>query len=113
MILCIYLTHLCEPSEPPVFTKRLEETSVFAHRHGRFEATVIGVPEPTIKWFKDWQPIHESNRIKILWESPDRATLFINGAITRDAGLYSCTASNIAGNASTSAMLHIEGIYIK
>ena len=96
-------------AEPPVFTKRFEETTVLSRRHARFECTVIGVPEPTIRWYKDWQPLAESDRIKILWESPERATLFINGAIVKDTGLYSCSASNLAGHASISAMLHIEG----
>ncbi|XP_054168063.1 obscurin-like [Oppia nitens] len=95
-------------SEAPVFTKRFDETTALSRRHARFECTVVGIPEPTVRWFKDWQPMHESDRIKILWESPDRSTLFINGAIVKDAGLYSCLATNIAGHASVSAMLYIE-----
>ena len=98
-----------EIAEPPVFTKRFEEITVLSRRHARFECTVEGKPEPIVRWFKDWQPLAESDRIKILWETPNRATLFINGAIVKDAGLYSCSASNIAGHASISAMLHIEG----
>lgn len=100
-----------EIAEPPVFTKRFEETTVLSRRHARFECTVEGKPEPVVHWFKDWQPLGESDRIKILWETPDRATLFINGVIVKDSGLYSCSASNIAGHASISAMLHIEGNY--
>ena len=95
--------------ETPFFTKRLEETYVSSHQHARFECKVIGVPDPKVRWFKDWVPIYESNRVKILWEEPDRATLYISGVISRDAGLYSCSASNVAGTASTSATLHIQG----
>ena len=96
------------PLEPPVFTRRLREVTGMAHRSVRMECKVEGVPTPTVKWFKDWLPLSESERTKLLWEEPDSGTLFISSSISRDAGLYSCSASNLAGKASTSAMLNIE-----
>jgi len=100
-------------AEPPTFTKRLQETTCLNQGSARMECKVIGIPTPTVKWFKDWQPLHESDRIKIIWEDPDTCTLFIHHTITRDAGLYSCTASNIAGSTSTSAKLVVEEEEIK
>lgn len=39
---------------------------------------------------------------------PDLCVLTINEAITKDEGLYSITATNVAGSISASAMVHIE-----
>lgn len=95
--------------EPPVFTKRLEETTVCARNHVRLECNVKGTPEPTIKWFKDFQPMHDTSRVNVMWQSPDTATLTISDLITRDVGLYSCTATNVAGSTTSAAFLHVKG----
>ncbi|XP_075733477.1 obscurin isoform X6 [Rhipicephalus microplus] len=97
-----------ELAEEPVFTKRLEPTTIMLRRGGELQCRVIGKPYPKIKWFKDWQPICNSSRVSIIWEAPDTCTLALNSSIAHDAGLYSCSASNIAGTASCSAMLSIE-----
>ncbi|XP_075532246.1 obscurin isoform X3 [Dermacentor variabilis] len=97
-----------ELAEEPVFTKRLEPTTIMLRRGGELQCRVIGKPYPKIKWFKDWQPICNSSRVNIIWEAPDVCTLALNSSIAHDAGLYSCSASNIAGTASCSAMLSIE-----
>lgn len=73
-----------------------------------YKARVVGVPEPEVKWYKDWQPITESARIKISSYDPDIFVLTINDAIAKDAGLYSCSARNVAGCVSASAMVHVE-----
>lgn len=97
-----------ELAEEPVFTKRLEPTTIMLRRGGELVCRVIGKPYPKIKWFKDWQPICNTSRVSIIWEAPDVCTLALNSSIAHDAGLYSCSASNIAGTASCSAMLSIE-----
>lgn len=54
-----------EIAEYPRFLKRPGETFIMARRNGRLEARVVGVPDPEVKWYKDWQPITESARIKV------------------------------------------------
>ncbi|GIY55923.1 hypothetical protein CDAR_566731 [Caerostris darwini] len=95
-------------AEPPVFLERLEETTAMSRRSARMQCRVTGLPYPKIKWFRDWHPLYESERVKILWEEPDKCTLFISNLITRDNALYSCTATNIAGTATSSASLNVE-----
>lgn len=95
--------------EPPVFTKGLEEIRVASRGHLKLECNVKGMPEPTIKWFKDFQPLHDTSRMKVIWDSPDHATLTISDLITRDQGLYSCTATNIVGSTTTAAFVHVDG----
>lgn len=97
-------------AEPPVFTKRLEETTVQARNHIRVECAFTGVPEPTVKWFKDYQPLHDTSRISIA-SSGEQSTLVISDCITRDMGLYSCTVTNIAGSSTTAAYVHVNGMF--
>lgn len=54
-----------EIAEYPRFIQRPDETFIMTRRNGRLEARVVGVPEPEVKWYKDWQPITESARIKV------------------------------------------------
>ncbi|XP_035216758.1 obscurin-like isoform X2 [Stegodyphus dumicola] len=95
-------------AEPPIFIERLDETTAMSRRSARMQCRVTGIPYPKIKWFKDWHPLYESDRTKILWEEPDKCTLFISNLISRDNALFSCTATNIAGTATSSANLNVE-----
>nr|XP_042904669.1 obscurin-like isoform X2 [Parasteatoda tepidariorum] len=95
-------------AERPVFIERLDETTAMSRRSARMQCRVTGLPYPKIKWFRDWHPLYESERVKILWEEPDKCTLFISNLITRDNALYSCQAANIAGTATSSASLNVE-----
>ncbi|GBP12338.1 Obscurin [Eumeta japonica] len=97
-----------ELAEYPTFIKRPEETVVLQRKSARLEARVTGVPYPDIKWYKDWQPLAPSARIKIQFIEPDTTILVINDAILKDEGLYSVSARNVAGSVSASAMLHVE-----
>ncbi|XP_012273370.1 obscurin isoform X3 [Orussus abietinus] len=99
---------LLEIAEYPTFIQRPDETIIMARHKGKIEARVIGVPYPELKWYKDWKPLAASSRIKITFCEPDLAVLTINDAITKDEGLYSLSAVNVAGCVSTSAMIHIE-----
>lgn len=54
-----------EIAEYPEFIQRPEEMVIMMRRSGRIEARVIGVPYPEIKWYKDWQPLAPSSRIKV------------------------------------------------
>lgn len=61
-----------EIAEYPEFLRRPDETIVMVRRSGRIEARVIGVPYPDIKWFKDWQPLASSSRIKVKLSRVDK-----------------------------------------
>lgn len=52
-------------AEYPRFIKRLDETYIMSRRNGRLEVRVVGVPEPEVKWYKDWQLITDSARVKV------------------------------------------------
>lgn len=97
-----------EIAEYPRFTKRPEETFIMSRKNGRIEAHVVGVPYPEIRWYKDWQPLAESTRVKFRFIEPNVHILCLSDTIIKDAGLYSISARNVAGSVSTSVMVHIE-----
>ncbi|XP_023017381.2 obscurin isoform X4 [Leptinotarsa decemlineata] len=97
-----------EIAELPYFIRRPEIEYVMLRGKAKFEARIIGVPYPEIKWYKDWKPLAASTRIKIAFIEPDTAVLTIHDVILKDEGLYSVSARNVAGSASSSAMLHVE-----
>lgn len=97
-----------EIAEYPRFIQRPDETHIMARRSGRLEAKIVGVPLPDIRWFKDWQPIAETSRLKMIFYEPDTYVLLITDAMKKDEGLYSISARNVAGSISASAMVHIE-----
>lgn len=53
-------------AEYPVFVRRPEEAIIMVRKSGRLEARVTGVPYPELKWYKDWQPLYASSRIKVM-----------------------------------------------
>ncbi|XP_057667143.1 obscurin isoform X10 [Diorhabda carinulata] len=95
-------------SELPYFLRRPEIDYVMIRGKAKFEARIIGVPYPEIKWYKDWKPLAPSSRIKIAFIEPDTTILTINDIILKDEGLYSVSARNVAGSTSASAMLYVE-----
>ncbi|XP_067629054.1 obscurin isoform X3 [Eurosta solidaginis] len=92
----------------PRFLKRPDETFIMMRKNGRLEAHIVGEPVPEIRWYKDWQPLADSSRIKTNFYEPNIYVLSINDAIIKDGGLYSVSARNVAGTVSTSVMVHIE-----
>ncbi|XP_011291978.1 obscurin isoform X5 [Musca domestica] len=97
-----------EIAEYPRFTKRPEETFIMSRKNGRIEAHVVGIPHPEIRWYKDWQPLAETTRIKMRFIEPNVYILSLSDCILKDGGLYSISARNIAGSVSSSVMVHIE-----
>lgn len=54
-----------EIAEPPVFLRRPDIQYGTLRDKVRFEARIVGVPYPEIKWYKDWKPLAASTRIKV------------------------------------------------
>ncbi|XP_014667689.1 PREDICTED: twitchin-like isoform X2 [Priapulus caudatus] len=97
-----------ELAEPPCFIEPLKDKSIIERWGGRMDCRVDGIPYPEIKWFKDWHPITNSERIEITEVPPDNHGLTIRHAIMRDEGMYTCVAKNIAGEVHTHCSLTVE-----
>ena len=63
-----------------------------------------GTPEPTLRWFKDKQPLKPSDRVSI---HGNRIT--VKKLVPSDGGAYMCTYKNIVGEVSHVTKLVIAG----
>ncbi|XP_065086402.1 titin isoform X2 [Ochlerotatus camptorhynchus] len=96
-----------EPTEYPSF--RVPPSNVMARvgQKIKLEAEVAGTPPPEVMWTHDGK--HFSNReVKFFYEN-GRAQLVIDEAFLKDAGVYTLTAKNIAGEKSCSCNVVVKG----
>lgn len=82
--------------------KTLQNTTV------QFECPVLGTPTPEIMWSKNRTPILDSP-YKNLQVSKNGRRLIISNIKTDDASTYTCTATNIAGQATEQYILQVHG----
>nr|UEK51414.1 titin-like protein 1 [Parasacculina yatsui] len=94
-------------SLPPVFDHRLGSQTVVPGRRVLLDATVSGIPAPTVRWLKDNVPVYSSSRIHAKQEG-NRLLLVIDCVNVEDAGEYTVEAKNSAGEALSTAELKVE-----
>ncbi|KAM6110387.1 LOW QUALITY PROTEIN: hemicentin-2 [Pterocles gutturalis] len=69
------------------------------------ECETWAVPEPTIQWYKDKQPLESSGHLQILSEGQ---VLQIQPAGVSDSGHYTCVASNAVGEDDRDFIVHVQ-----
>jgi hypothetical protein len=97
-----------EVATRPNFIQPLINKTFSDGRQVKLDVRVEGNPFPEIKWMKEWHPLAESSRIKFVQDGPYLCSLIIDNPIWRDSGIYSCVATNDAGQATTSCSVTIE-----
>ena len=69
--------------------------------------TFTGVPAPQIRWEKDGSVFLLGGGRSIV-NSTGRSQLVINSLLQSDAGVYTCSVTNMAGSATNSVRLEVE-----
>ncbi|XP_058831727.1 titin isoform X6 [Topomyia yanbarensis] len=96
-----------EPTEYPSFAVPLSNVMARVGQKIKLEAEVSGTPPPEVMWSHDGK--HFTNReVKFFYEN-GRAQLVIDEAFLKDAGVYTLTAKNIAGEKSCSCNVVVKG----
>ncbi|KAK2824030.1 hypothetical protein Q5P01_021205 [Channa striata] len=100
----------------PVFTKSLQEVLASEGQLVVLECRVKGVPSPRVDWYREGNIIEDSPEFRILQKKPrspaeseEICTLVIAEVFPEDSGMFTCTASNTYGTASSSAELRVKG----
>lgn len=99
------------PTSPPAFVKQLKDVFIVEGSCTRFDVKVTGMPEPEVSWYKDGQPVKKDEHIEIIHDE-DTSALILMYSKADDAGDYTCKAVNEAGDAESSAHLHISPLQI-
>ncbi|KAM4616042.1 hemicentin-1 [Polymixia lowei] len=89
---------------PPVLSVPRVEHSAVLGRPVSLECAADGQPQPEVTWQKERRPLTEDAHIRIF----ANGTLTITATQRGDAGLYTCTAKNLAGRASHDMKLLIQ-----
>ncbi|CAJ0570283.1 unnamed protein product, partial [Mesorhabditis spiculigera] len=92
----------------PEFVQPMSNRTFGAGQPLKLEVRVEGNPAPTVKWMKEWKPVVGSSRVKLGFEEPCTHTLTIAEPMWRDSGVYSCVASNEAGQSTSSGNVTVE-----
>ena len=79
--------------------------------HFELVCTFTGISAPDIRWEKDGSVflLGEGRRVTNSTGSPLRSQLEINSLALSDAGVYTCTVTNVAGTDMRSVRLEVEG----
>ncbi|XP_021352030.1 titin-like isoform X3 [Mizuhopecten yessoensis] len=99
-----------EMSDAPTFLEPLRNVVVDHRGCCKLECRVDGIPLPTVKFMRDWRPMTESSRVKIVHEAPDYWCLTLENAMSSDCGQYQCVAENASGKAVSSAKITVEEV---
>lgn len=92
----------------PIFIQPITGCTVEHGEVARFHALVSGTPRPQISWFHNRQPVRPTKNVVFhLDEETNVATLIIVDAFSEHAGLYTCRATNTAGEEACSATLTV------
>ncbi|KAM9810462.1 hemicentin-1 [Neosynchiropus ocellatus] len=89
---------------PPVLSvPRVEYTAVLGQGVS-LECVADGQPQPEVTWHKERRPVIDGTHLHVY----SNGTLVIPSTQRSDAGLYTCTAKNVAGRASHDMRLVIQ-----
>ncbi len=93
---------------PPSFTKTLKKVDGSIGSNVTLECRVAGSQPMVVSWYKDDKEIHSDGKYKLDF-SESKASVMITGLGQSDGGVYTCRASNDAGEKETSGTLSITG----
>ncbi|XP_048080805.2 hemicentin-1 isoform X4 [Ursus arctos] len=91
---------------PTIKSSGLSERAVVKYKPVTLQCIANGIPNPSITWLKDGQPVNTAQgNLKI--QSSGRV-LQIAKALMEDAGRYTCVATNAAGETQQHLQLHVH-----
>ncbi|XP_049724489.1 hemicentin-1 isoform X1 [Elephas maximus indicus] len=91
---------------PTIKSSGLSERAVVKYKPVTLQCIANGIPNPSITWLKDGQPVNTAQgNLKI--QSSGRA-LQIAKALLEDAGRYTCVATNAAGETQQHIQLRVH-----
>uniref|UniRef100_A0A8C4QFX7 Ig-like domain-containing protein n=1 Tax=Eptatretus burgeri TaxID=7764 RepID=A0A8C4QFX7_EPTBU len=97
------------PAVPPTYVSGLRDMVIPEGERVSLECWLQGNPEPTVQWFREEFPIHNSADFQLRLEK-GLASLTIAEVFPEDSGHFSCVASNPAGHVRTTCFLKVQAM---
>ena len=91
----------------PVFTRTPQEITIAEKKNVKFDCEVIGLPQPTLEWYKDGVLLEKSEFI-IMETRKSLNTLQIKEVTRKNSGRYVMKAKNECGEAEASVILNVD-----
>ena len=77
--------------------------------HFELVCTFTGIPPPEIHWEKNGSVFLFSGESRRVINTSERSQLEINSLTLSDAGVYTCSVTNVAGMDTRSVQLEVRG----
>uniref|UniRef100_A0A8C2ZPX6 Ig-like domain-containing protein n=1 Tax=Cyclopterus lumpus TaxID=8103 RepID=A0A8C2ZPX6_CYCLU len=104
---CTCSVTVIDRAVPPSFTKTLKKVNGSVGSNVTLECRVAGSQPMVVSWYKDQKQIHSNGKYKLDF-SEITASVTISGLEKSDGGVFTCRASNDAGEKETSGTLSIK-----
>ena len=92
---------------PPDFLERLQSQNIRQSEPVVFTARVVGSPEPVVRWFREGMEIQSAGDF-IIAADGNVHTLTISSPYPEDTGVFTVTATNASGKATSTAHLSVD-----
>ncbi|XP_059418376.1 striated muscle preferentially expressed protein kinase-like [Carassius carassius] len=96
-----------EMAVAPTFETIMEDLDVNVGETPRFAVVVEGKPVPDILWYKGDTLLSESSHFTFVYDDNECSLVVLNTQ-AYDSGVYTCTATNLAGSVSCKAELTVH-----
>lgn len=101
-------TLILAEKKKPCFTKPLESKKLIVGQPLKLEAQIAAVPNPEVQWFKDGQPIRQTEGLNFESEPNGMMGLSIDQVRPENAGTYSIVVTNPLGEATSEANIEVQ-----
>jgi hypothetical protein len=96
----------------PAFNRKPGDVTVPEKKQARFDCEVIGVPIPTVEWYKEDALLEASDNIVIESKGKGINTLFVKSVNASNVGKYKIKATNESGVAEHTFTLAVDGKFM-
>ncbi|OCT61204.1 hypothetical protein XELAEV_18047227mg [Xenopus laevis] len=96
--------------KPPYFVQPLRDLHVAKKSVAEFKCSVMGLPKPSVTWFKEYKKISPESIKYLIKEDGIHQCLLIHGVSMSDVGFYTCKAANHFGEVTCKTMLTVTNL---
>lgn len=94
---------------PPFFREKLQTLAITDGKVAQLQCFAVGIPQPSVQWFKNDMVLIENRRTKITTDDDGRSIVRFEPASRYDVGIYKAVARNKVGQTvSRARVVHAE-----